>query len=90
MVINKLDTKLAKPLLAPLEWPSRHYRMFKLLSRKPRVNAPQMGTQCPTQAAHRGRLAPLAQSFALRTPSYAHRHSLNAAAEPDTQSEPPR
>ena len=49
-----------------------------------------MGTQCPTQAAHRGRLAPLAQSFALRTPSYAHRHSLNAAAEPDTQSEPPR
>jgi len=60
--------------------------MSKLHSRKPRLNAPQTGTQCPTQAAHRGRLAPLAQSFALRTPSYAHRHSL----KPDTQSEPPR
>ncbi|MGL6047851.1 MAG: hypothetical protein ACRC02_15520 [Vogesella sp.] len=61
-----------------------------MFSKKPRQTAQNPGTLCPTNAAHRGRLAPLAQSFALRTPSFAHRHSLTPADEPDTQSEPPR
>jgi len=72
-----------------LEWSRYRNRMSKLSFNSKQL--PQSAVAiCPTLHPQRNRLAPIAQSFAMRTPTFRHRDTLHAAAQPDTQSEPPR
>ncbi|MFC3531763.1 hypothetical protein ACFOLG_06145 [Vogesella facilis] len=61
-----------------------------MFSRNSRHPANQVLNECPTKNPNRRRLAPLALDFNMRSAAKPQAHRLHPAAQPDSQSKPPR